>query len=252
MLATVASILVLARASAGSGLRADNLLLALLGAPAAVVVLGALYEWIVHRFVYHGPSPIPLLQGIHEVHGRGHHWHRFPPDRYVAPGPVERIPVWPPEPYGLCGSTQRRALAWGGQYALYLSVAIPFAFAPVALFTRNALFTSSFVLTSLVVCYLFIHVHDVIHYPCGRWIEQQRWLRFLDRHHYIHHIDNSVNLNFLLPLGDLLLGTLCTRCSPPQAARWPSFEVARQLSRSFDPITTDEGARQASALRRSS
>src|SRR5512143_1214665 len=99
MLGTVSSILVLARSAATSGSHLENLLIAVIGAPLTVLVLGALYEWVVHRFVYHGPSPLAVLQGIHEIHSRGHHWHRFPPDRYVAPGPVERIPVWPPEPF---------------------------------------------------------------------------------------------------------------------------------------------------------
>ncbi|HTS80727.1 MAG TPA: hypothetical protein VMH40_09035 [Myxococcaceae bacterium] len=39
-----------------------------LGATAATVALASLYEWIVHRHVYHRPSPVPLLQGIREMH----------------------------------------------------------------------------------------------------------------------------------------------------------------------------------------
>jgi hypothetical protein len=35
-------------------------------------------------------------------------------------------------------------------------------------------------------------------------------------------------LNFRLPHGDLLFGTLRTRRNATQAARWPSFEVARR------------------------
>lgn len=32
-------------------------------------------------------------------------------------------------------------------------------------------------------------------------VEAQPWFAFLDRHHYIHHVDLGANLNFLLPLG---------------------------------------------------
>src|SRR5262249_413435 len=150
------------------------------------LLLGALYEWIVHRFVYHGRSPIALLQSIHEIHARGHHWHRFPPDRYVEEGPVERIPVSPADPFALCGSPKRRAIAWWAQYALYLPVAVPLGFIPAALITQNGLFMAIFIPVGLTVCVLFIRVHDVIHYPAKRWMERRSWFQFLDKHHYIH------------------------------------------------------------------
>ena len=50
------------------------------------------------------------------------------------------IPVWPPAPYPLCGSRSRRLVAWAGQYALYLAVGVPLAFAPAGLLTGNRLF----------------------------------------------------------------------------------------------------------------
>jgi len=58
-------------------------------------------------------------------------------------------------------------------------------------------------------------------------LERFRWFWALDRHHYLHHIDTRANVNFLMPLGDLLLGTLRTRMTPAEAARWPSYAAAR-------------------------
>ncbi len=199
------------------------------GAVIMIVTLGALYEWVVHRFIYHGPSRLELLQSIHVIHQRGHHWHRFPPDRYVEAGPVERIPVFPAAPYALCGAKRPRLLAWAGQYALYMAVAVPLCFVPVWFLSQNPLFTATSVVAGVIVCYFFIRVHDVIHYPAERLIERQGWFRFLDRHHYIHHIDNTVNLNFLLPLGDLLFGTLKLKLTDHETALWPSFEQAKRL-----------------------
>lgn len=230
--AFVAGILVIARRSAQDPLTLGAVLFSGLGAAAAIVATGSLYEWIVHRFVYHAPSRMPLFNGIYEIHQRGHHWHRFPPDHYVEAGPVERIPVallGAPDPYDLCRSSTKRWSAWAGQYALYLAVGIPFAFVPAWLLTRNAIFTASAVVSGLVVCYFFIRVHDVIHYPAGRLIERFGWFRFLDRHHYIHHMDTRVNLNFLLPLGDWLFGTMRREPTAREMERWPTFEEAKRL-----------------------
>jgi sterol desaturase/sphingolipid hydroxylase (fatty acid hydroxylase superfamily) len=61
----------------------------------------------------------------------------------------------------------------------------------------------------VVVSNLFITVHDTIHRPGShRLLEAQPWFRFLDNHHYIHHVDTEANVNFLLPLADWLFGTL--------------------------------------------
>jgi hypothetical protein len=222
----------LARHFAAAPWSAPGFLVSTVGAIAVTVALASLYEWIVHRYVYHGPSPVPLLQGIHEIHQRGHHWHRFPPDRYVEPGPVERIPVSllsNAHPYELCGTVPRRWGAWLAQYALYLTVGIPFAFVPAWLLTANALFTVSSIVSGLIVCYFFIRVHDVIHYPAGRLIERFSWFKFLDRHHYIHHMDTRVNLNFLLPLTDWLFGTMRREPTAAEMRRWPTFEQAKIL-----------------------
>jgi hypothetical protein len=219
----------LARWAAAEPFTPVGILIAVPGAVVVILTLGSLYEWLVHRFIYHGPSPVGLFQAIHEIHQRGHHWHRFPPDRYVQSGPIERIPVFPGDPYALCGSGRKRLLAWAGQYALYMCVGIPLAFAPAWLWSHNLLFTVSCVIAGVSVCYFFIQVHDVIHYPGQRWMERQGWFRFLDRHHYLHHIDNRTNINFLLPLCDWLFGTLKLELSPAEARRWPSFEQAKRI-----------------------
>ncbi len=232
ILAFVAAVFALAQHVARDPWSPLAFLISTLGATAVTVALASLYEWIVHRYIYHGPSPVPLLQGIHEIHQRGHHWHRFPPDRYVEHGPVERIPVAlvsKARPYELCHTAPRRWGAWAGQYALYLVVGIPFVFVPAWVLTANPLFTASSIISGLVVCYFFIRVHDVIHYPANRLMERFGWFQFLDRHHYIHHMDTRVNLNFLLPLTDWLFGTMRREATEAEMRRWPTFDRAKQL-----------------------
>ncbi len=58
-------------------------------------------------------------------------------------------------------------------------------------------------------------------------VEAQPWFPFLDRHHYIHHVDLGANLNFLLPLADLLFGTLRRRLTPEELASHRSLEAAK-------------------------
>lgn len=68
-----------------------------------------------------------------------------------------------------------------------------------------------------------------IHCPGHSPLERARWFRWLDRHHYIHHVDTRANVNFLLPLGDLLLGTLRRELRADELARWPTWEQARAV-----------------------
>ena len=83
---------------------------------------------------------------------------------------------------------------------------------PAWLLTGDVSFLVGLVAASAVVSNLFVVVHDTIHRPGShRIVEAQPWFAFLDRHHYIHHVALGTNLNFLLPLADLLFGTSAHR-----------------------------------------
>ena len=56
---------------------------------------------------------------------------------------------------------------------------------------------------------LYEGLHWVMHVPHAvRFLLRFRWFRFLDAHHKIHHKYMLSNLNVILPLADLVLGTL--------------------------------------------
>jgi hypothetical protein len=105
--------------------------------------------------------------------------------------------------------------------------------------------------SGIVLIALFIRVHDAVHYPGTSRLERFAWFWFLDHHHYIHHIDNRANTNFLLPLGDLLMGTLRLELTAAELERWPSYAEARR--RLHDPQSGpgagDERTRAAPAPR---
>jgi hypothetical protein len=80
----------------------------------------------------------------------------------------------------------------------------------------------------VIVSDLFITVHDTIHRPGShRILESQFWFKFLDNHHYIHHVDTEANVNFLLPLADWMFGTLRLTMTEAELARHGTLEAAK-------------------------
>jgi sterol desaturase/sphingolipid hydroxylase (fatty acid hydroxylase superfamily) len=139
---------------------------------------------------------------------------------------VTYVPLVPPRPERACRTRAETAFAAIGQALFYASFSLPL----VALawgVTRDAAFVASAGVVATVFVALAVHVHDAVHCPGHSRLERFRWFWALDRHHYLHHIDTRANVNFLLPLGDLLLGTLRTRMTTAEAARWPSYAAAR-------------------------
>jgi hypothetical protein len=55
---------------------------------------------------------------------------------------------------------------------------------------------------------LYEYVHWCVHCPAGRWIEGKRVFQYLSAHHRLHHRLWRTNFNVVLPLGDLVFGTL--------------------------------------------
>jgi len=82
--------------------------------------------------------------------------------------------------------------------------------------------------TLIIICDLFVSVHDAIHHPGQfRFLEAQPWYPFIERHHYIHHVDMEANVNFLLPLADWCYGTLRTTMTAVEIARHGTLEQSK-------------------------
>ena len=203
------------------------------GLVAIPIVLGAvamllacsIVEWLVHGKLMHRRSRWPLLHLAYDLHHRAHHWIHYPPDAYVQ-DEVTYVPLVPPVPERACRTRTETIFAALGQGLFYASFSLPLvAVAWVA--THDAAFVASAGVVATVFVSLAVHVHDAVHCPGHSPLERFRWFWALDRHHYLHHIDTRANVNFLLPLGDLLLGTLRTQMTPAEAARWPTYAAAR-------------------------
>lgn len=202
-------------------------------AAAAAVVLGLVVmpivaspiEWFVHRFIYH-EAVIRPLAAVFTVH-TAHHYAYFPTWRYVTGGPARRLSIRKRAPDAHL-SRLRNAGVRLAHFSWYVTIGAVVIWLPAWLLTGDVPFLVGLVAATAVVSNLFIVVHDTIHRPGShRIVEAQPWFAFLDRHHYIHHVALGNNLNFLLPLADLMFGTLRRQLTPEELDRHGPLELAK-------------------------
>lgn len=222
LLLHLAIMLVVRESPSGQGVVGAIVLAALSG-----LIVGSTAEWLVHRYVMHHPSRFRLLRMVFDLHHRGHHHVHYTPDRYVHAGPVNYVPVFPPRPDRLCDTNASRSASMLAQLGFYLLIAIPIVPLPAWLLTGHATYTVTFTVITVLECWLFVRVHDLVHHPEVGWLRRLPGFRHLDHHHYIHHIDTRANTNFLLPLGDVVFGTWRVSLTETEQSRWPEFELAR-------------------------
>jgi hypothetical protein len=241
-LAVVAAAFRGARALGAAQATALTLLASVALALAVCLLIGSIVEWMVHRWLMHRPTRLPGLRLAYDHHHRAHHWINFPPDQYIQAGPVQYVPLW----RGRLDQVATSRVAWtltvASHFAFYGVFALLSAVLPAWWWTGNVVFAATVSVTAVVLLVLFIRVHDAMHYPgLSPLLERLAFFRWLDHHHYIHHIDTGANTNFLLPLGDLLLGTWRRELTADELRRWPSYEEARR--RLVQPEFTADGVR---------
>ena len=194
----------------------------------AALVTASVGEWCVHRYFMHRPYRWRLLNLPYDLHHRAHHWVQFPPDEFVQIDRVQRVPPGGGPAGRVCTTGLGRFLVVLLHLSFYSIFAVVLAVLPSFLLTGNPVFAVTVTLETALFLFLFVHVHDAVHHPGLSPLERFRWFRFLDRHHYVHHVDTEANTNFLLPLADLSLGTLRRELTPAELRRWPSYEEARR------------------------
>jgi hypothetical protein len=199
-------------------------------------VMASPVEWAVHRYLYHRPAG--PLRRLFDVHHRSHHQVFFPTSRYVTSGPVRRIALSggrldAAHDGGLANAATRLA-----HCAFYFTLAGLTVCLPAWALTGRMAFLAGAVAGSLLVSDLMVRVHDTIHRPGSHpLVEAQPWFRWLDRHHYVHHVDTEANVNFLLPLADALFGTLRLGLTAGETARHGTWETARaRLQGQGEPV----------------
>jgi len=226
MLAACAGIVLAVRATGGGVYSAP---VALIGGVFFTLIPASVYEWLVHRYVYHRKRFGPLAQ-IYRIHHQGHHARIFPTWRYTTNGPVRRHPVAEPDVSRLYPPGWRNLISKAAHFCFYMIIGLVFIWTPAWFLTGSLMFLGSIVVTSMVISDLFVRVHDAIHYPGQfRFVEAQPWFPFIDRHHFIHHVDLDANVNFLLPLADWCYGTLRTTLTESEIAKHGTLDQAKAV-----------------------
>ena len=191
------------------------------------LILASIFEWLVHRYLYHRKQPGAFAQ-IYRIHHQGHHIKIFPTQHYTAHSKVRRHPFSEPDISTHYPGVWRNVSSEAAQFAFYMVIGLALILTPAWLLTQSQLFLASIAVTLIIICDLFVSVHDAIHHPGQfRFLEAQPWYPFIERHHYIHHVDMEANVNFLLPLADWCYGTLRTTITSAEIAKHGTLEQAK-------------------------
>jgi len=185
-----------------------------------VVVQASFFEWVYHRYWLHRP------------------W--LPPQMFTAHTLVHHQLCKHDDTFHVHDQEQEEALTfhwWGGPALIAINL-IPWAgvWWPVrAMNVPGTLIVAS--LITLVVTFSLYYAayegfHYLMHRPKVAWIEHSRPFKFLEQHHRIHHVHMGKNFNVVVPLADLMLGTLMLRDpAPPQTTPPAARVIARRHSR---------------------
>lgn len=160
-----------------------------LGAFVVYLAYGSYFEWFFHRYLFHTPK---YCYRMFREHTLVHHQIYKDDETYHVPDqhdhPEKVAMDWWALP-AMVGF--HLPLLWLVQWA----TGIPSLWGGVA---------------AIAVYYsLYESLHWVMHVPRAmESLQRFRVFRFLDRHHRVHHKYMLSNLNVILPLADLTLGTL--------------------------------------------
>ena len=195
-----------------------------------ITIIGlSLQEWTVHRYLYHRYHKNFLLKHIYTIHHIGHHSIIFPPYRYVTNGEVKRHPIFENDVKELGKSKFSNILTRLSHSGSYILLSCMTIIAPCWFITGNRILLTSTLVSTVIICHIVVTVHDAIHYPSQHpYLQNQKWFKFLDNHHLIHHIDTEKNVNFLLPICDFLFGTIRFSLLDDEIVKYGTLDVAKK------------------------
>ena len=200
-----------------TGLALGNLLVVIPLAALAGILQATAFEWVYHRYWLHRP------------------W--LPPQMFTAHTLVHHQLCKHEDTFHVTEEEQEEALAfqwWGGPVLVGINM-VPWAIA--ALLLRGTSFPGwvvTGVIGAMIMLYYFAYegLHHLMHKPTIPWIERAAFFKFIKNHHRLHHVYMGKNFNVVLPLADLLMGTLVLTDPLPARVTEPSArQVARRHSR---------------------
>jgi hypothetical protein len=187
---------------------------------AAAMVLGTVqasfFEWTFHRFWLHKP------------------W--LPDDCFRAHTLVHHQLCKFEDTFEVVEEEQEEALTftwYGGPIIVAINV-LPWALVALGLGLAGVAlpytaFLVAFAVTILLYYVAYESLHFLMHKPMSPFIENSAYFKFIKKHHVIHHVQMDRNLNVLIPLADVCLGTLVLE--RPEGAPRKTTEAAKRTAR---------------------
>jgi hypothetical protein len=156
------------------------------------IVFASIFEWALHRYVMH--RRIAIFDYPFERHALVHH-RVFKAD----------------QTYHLMREHDRHTvpMAWWNGPALIVVGQIPFII--LAAFVGGVPLVWGSFLASALYYATYEYLHWCMHIPGKRRVERSGVFFRLNGHHLLHHRYMNRNFNVVLPLADLLFGTLLVR-----------------------------------------
>lgn len=192
--------------------------IAIAAACIAATVQSSFFEWAFHRFWLHRP------------------W--LPKDCFTTHTLIHHQLCKFDDTFHVVEEEQEEALHfqwWGGPVLVSMNI-VPWVLAAWGLAALGAqlpylVFLIGFSVTAFAYYAGYESLHYFMHKPQVGFVERSRWFQFLKKHHRIHHFQMNRNLNVLLPLADLCLGTLVTTMPAPKPTPKAAKAMARRHSK---------------------
>ena len=156
------------------------------------IVFASLFEWTLHRFVMH--KPVGPFRYPFEAHALIHHQIFKADHTYHLVNPKDKKTI---------------PMAWWNGPVLVACCQVPFIIAAI-IWEKWALVVGASVSCTLYYA-AYEYIHWCMHLPKRRIVERSGLYFRLNGHHLLHHRYMHKNFNVVLPLADLLLGTLILR-----------------------------------------
>jgi hypothetical protein len=182
-------------------------------------ILGSFFEWTLHRFFMHRPT-----------------WNwRYPFERHAL---VHHRIFRADDSYHLSDEKHKETIpmAWWNGPAIIAVCLVPFLIAAFLSRKWGVLCGGAIACTAYFAAYEYLHW--CMHLPRQRHVERSGIFFRLNGHHLLHHRYMHKNFNVVLPLADLLLGTLLLRSKVcfPQARGAAVPDVQPRIKR---PVLTE-------------
>lgn len=159
------------------------------------VWLGSVIEWVVHKHFMHS---LRFMRTPHDRHAVMHHSERRAPGKFFAK--EEEL-----KDYHLF-ETSFMPILWLLHSPLFFTVYLAFGVA------------AGLGVAAGTACYVLAYelLHWSIHCPDQFRFRHHGWFLFLIEHHRRHHNRSNINYNVVLPIADLMFGTLSYRDVAPE------------------------------------